>query len=101
MVKCCRVMFEENPGCKSIGKIGLPYFDKNRGPIMLFAATLSFVSLILAIVPVVSTSLNNDDVKNTAWTYGETGEFKLWIGLNKVYYFKRPCKSHHTNLTLL
>lgn len=51
---------------------------------MICGAILSFISLILAIVPVVSTSLNTDDVKNTAWTYGESGDFKIWIGLNKV-----------------
>lgn len=27
---------------------------------------------------------NTDDVKNTAWTTGESGDFKIWIGLNKV-----------------
>jgi hypothetical protein len=83
-LKCCQTLFEENSCCTSIGKIGLPFFDKNRGTIMLSAAALSFLSLILAIVAVVSTSLNNDDVKNTAWTYGESGDFKIWIGLNKV-----------------
>ena len=83
-LKCCQVMFEENACCKSIGKIGLPYFDENRGTIMICAAILSFISLILSIVPVVSTSLNVDDVKNTAWTYGEGGDFEIWIGLNKV-----------------
>lgn len=85
-LKACKFVFEDNPCCKSVGKVGLPYFHENRGFIMLTAAFLSFISLVFAIVPVVSTSLRNEDVKNTAWTYGESDDLKIWIGLKKVVY---------------
>ena len=78
-LKCCKVVFEENACCKSIGKVGFSYFDENRGRVMLFAAFLSFVSLIMAIVPVVSTSLDSTNVKNTAWTYGNDVNYTLLL----------------------
>jgi hypothetical protein len=85
-LKCCRVLCEENPFCVSFGKIGLQYFHENRGVIMKVAAVLNVIALVLSIIPVVSTSLKTDDIKNTAWTYGESDDFKLWIGLNKVIF---------------
>jgi hypothetical protein len=83
--KYCKLICEENTACSTIGKFGLSSFDRHRGKIMLTACFLSIVSVILDIVPIVSTSFNRSDVQNTAWTYGESesGD-KLWIGLNMV-----------------
>ena len=38
----------------------------------------------LSIIPLVSMSKSNDDVKNTYWTAGEFGDNRFYIGLEKV-----------------
>lgn len=50
---------------------------------------LAFVCVILSIIPVVSQSKVNADVKNTHWTYGEGGDVKVYVGLEKVVYEAR------------
>ncbi len=92
-LKCCRVLCEENILCVSLGRVGLPYFDENRGTIMLFATVLNVIIVVLSIIPVVSASFNTDDVQNTAWTYGESNDLKMWIGLNKVLSDCHGCNS--------
>mmetsp|Transcript_9314 Transcript_9314/g.14030 ORF Transcript_9314/g.14030 Transcript_9314/m.14030 type:complete len:249 (-) Transcript_9314:45-791(-) len=72
--------------CNGLGKFGVQYFDRNRGCIMLFMASLSFVALILATVSIVSLSKHNDIVKDTYWTFGEVEGTKIYIGVQKVVY---------------
>ena len=53
---------------------------------MLSMAFLAFVSVVLSIIPVVSQSRVNSDVKNTHWTYGAGGDVEVYVGLEKVVY---------------
>lgn len=87
---CCKVpllkkSFERSSCCIKTGNVGLKIFDKHRALIMLTAAALSMLSLILSIVPVVSVSKNNENVRTTSWTYGSmNGGGELFIGLQKI-----------------
>ena len=52
---------------------------------MFFAAACSFVALILSIVPVVSISTDDENVRTTSWTYGSLdGGGEVFVGLNKI-----------------
>lgn len=53
---------------------------------MLFAAFLSFFGCILQLIAMLSISTRNSTVRDTAWTYGESNDFKLWVGLSEVIY---------------
>jgi hypothetical protein len=67
------------------GKVGIKKFDKHRGIIMGIATVCSIVSLILSIVPVVSNSSSNEDVRTTSWTYGKIdGGSEVFVGLKMI-----------------
>lgn len=51
---------------------------------MLVTAFLATLSSILILVAVIAMSYDDDTVKNTCWTYGETDNGnKIWVGLNE------------------
>ncbi|CAE7569301.1 unnamed protein product [Symbiodinium microadriaticum] len=78
--KCC-----ENSGCCTrVGKLGLKVFSDNRAKIMLFAASLSFLALILCIVSVCSLTYKDSQVKSTNWTYGESDTMEYFVNLYEV-----------------
>jgi hypothetical protein len=82
----CRVLCNDNKGCKSVAKMGLKYFDEHRAIVMLVLGFFTVLSLILSIVPIVSASFNEDDVENTSWTYGKSSSenIEIWIGLKMI-----------------
>ena len=51
---------------------------------MLFAASLSFLALILCIVAVCSLTYDKNQVKSTNWTYGESDTVEYFVGLYEV-----------------
>ena len=90
---CCSVPYfrrtcEDSSTCNECGKFGIMgnWFDKNRGYVMLFAAFLSFFGCILQLIAVLSISTRDSTVKATAWTYGESNYFQIWVGLSEVIY---------------
>jgi hypothetical protein len=83
-IACFRYLCESNYLCKFSGKIGLKIFEDYRAPIMLVTAFLAALSTTLILVAVVAMSYDNETVKNTCWTYGETDQGnKIWVGLNE------------------
>ena len=52
-------------------RVGVKWFADNRKMVMLVTAFLSFICIILSLVAVVGLSTTQDDIKATAWTYGE------------------------------
>jgi hypothetical protein len=82
----CRVLCNDNKGCKSFGKMGLKYFDEHRAIVMMILGFFTVLSLILSIVPIASASFNEDNVENTSWTYGKsnTENIEIWIGLKMI-----------------
>jgi hypothetical protein len=88
---CCQVSFFKNncndsTFCKRFGQIGFKYFDDKRSTVMLVAAGFSLFASILSIVAVIATSLDDDTVMNTNWTYGESDNIKYFVGLEKIVY---------------
>ena len=55
---------------------------------MLFASFVSFSALVLCIIPVISISANEDNVRNTPWVYADSKangtDLDLFIGLSGV-----------------
>jgi hypothetical protein len=85
MIKC---------SCKNVGKWGTEWGERNRGPLQFLGFWLSFISIILLIVPFVSLSHNPGTVKNTSWTIAkvssspfdptDTVHIKQYVGLRMV-----------------
>lgn len=73
-----------------MGKWGTAWGERNRGPLQFVGFWLSFVSIVLLIIPFASLSLNPGVVKDTAWTIAKAStdndEFtvKQYIGLRMV-----------------
>ncbi len=83
MIPGCRFLCEKNPVCVNLGKIGMKYFDVNRGPIMLFTAFVAILCTLLTMVSLIGASYETDNIKNCGWTYGENDNGdKIWAGLN-------------------
>ncbi|CAM9291643.1 unnamed protein product, partial [Ectocarpus fasciculatus] len=83
-IPCCKRTCEQSGFCESLGKVGLKYFDEHRAVIMGIASFFSFLSIIFCIVAVCATSLEAETVKNTCWTYGETDNYKYYVGLEEI-----------------
>lgn len=87
---CCRVKqaasCNESGLCNKVGQFGFSYFHVNRAWIFITLALASFTVTIVSIIPIVSMSHTNDDVKNTYWTKGEYGDTEFFVGLEKVVF---------------
>ncbi|KAJ1433827.1 hypothetical protein B484DRAFT_447022 [Ochromonadaceae sp. CCMP2298] len=82
----------ENFCCNVVGRIGLSWGDKNRGPIMFVSFWISFVSLVLISVSMASLSYTGSVVRDVAFFQGtiklnESGydsSVNFYAGLNAV-----------------
>ena len=86
---CCkspamRKCFNDCGCCAALGKFGLPFFDRHRGPIMLTMFALSFIAVAVSTVSLASLSLSNTVVKDTYWTHGKVEDIDIYIGVQKV-----------------
>lgn len=83
MIPGCRFLCEKNFICVNLGKIGLKFFDDNRGPIMLFTAFIAILCTLLTIISLIGASYETENIKNCAWSYGETDNGdEIWVGLS-------------------
>jgi hypothetical protein len=87
---CCRIQkaagCNESGICSKVGGFGFDFFHLHRAKIFLTLAVLTFCVTIISIIPIVSMSRNNGDVKNTFWTRGEYSDTVFYIGLEKVVF---------------
>lgn len=86
---CCGISFfrsccESSGFCEALGKIGFKKMDENRAKLMYIASFFSVLSIIFCLVSVCSLSTATKTVKQTCWTYGETDNFKYYVGLEAI-----------------
>jgi len=72
---------ETSDACKKLGGIGNTKWTKYRVPIMLAASFVSFVCMILQLVPVISITTSADTIRDVFWTKG-SGTIRVANGTN-------------------
>lgn len=96
----CRSCLSENNccncpcSCKNVGKWGTEWGERNRGPLQFLGFWLSFISIILLLIPFASLSHNPGVIKNTSWTVAKASStaadpndeihIKQYVGLRMV-----------------
>uniref|UniRef100_A0A7R9U6N9 Uncharacterized protein n=1 Tax=Pinguiococcus pyrenoidosus TaxID=172671 RepID=A0A7R9U6N9_9STRA len=87
---------ETSSVCKLTGGLGPPGLQLYRVPIMYAAAAVSFISIILCIVPLVSFATDADTVRNVHWTHAKgrtfvgdvrVDSFDVYISLRAIALF--------------
>jgi hypothetical protein len=63
-----------------VGSFGSSFFDNKRFLVMIVATALCALSWILTIVAMAGSSVDNDTVKNCAWTYQDYNGFEIYYG---------------------
>mmetsp|Transcript_1857 Transcript_1857/g.5281 ORF Transcript_1857/g.5281 Transcript_1857/m.5281 type:complete len:353 (-) Transcript_1857:405-1463(-) len=66
----CRKVFESSPCIRWSGKVGFTWAARNRGPIFLFAAGISFIAWICIILSALALSESDTLVQGFAWAKG-------------------------------
>ena len=82
------ILCNKNFCCGICGVVGAEWGKKYRSELMFISFWISIVMLILVSVGLASTSLDEDTIKQTYWSYGSgassTNDVELYIGTNKL-----------------
>ena len=80
----CQVTMSDCCGNVSIfqklGSLGISSFNKNRICVMMVSIVLTSFSWVLTIVAMAGSSVDNETVKNCAWTHQESSGYDIYYG---------------------